>query len=253
MRTVSERERYAWMCLIILGFLALTGFGTYYDKVPDGQLSSAIKERFRLDGRINADQIIIEVKRGHVMLSGVVDTVTEKILAEGLVAGSIIGVKSVVNNISVRPAVSQDDAIKQEIDEYLKNTPALQGKTITVSVNDGIVKLEGLVETVFQRLAAEKAVELAKGVKGIVSLVKINPSRPDREIEKEVAMYLLWSPIVNIDGVDLSVHDGVVKLEGAVEHSAHILSLEQDIGNIMGVVKVDVSKMTVKSRKSRAA
>jgi osmotically-inducible protein OsmY len=251
MRTVSER--YTWMCLMILGFLALTGFGTYYDKIPDKQLSSAIKERFRLDGRINADQIIIEVKSGHVMLSGVVDTVTEKSLAEGLVAGSIIGVKSVVNNITVRPAVSQDDAIKQQIDEYLKNTPALQGKSINVSVSDGIVKLEGLVETVLQRLAAEKAAELAKGVKGIVSLVKINPSRPDREIEKEVALYLLWSPIVNIDGVDFSVNDGVVKLEGAVEHSAHILTLEQDIGNIMGVVKVDVSKMTVKSRKSRAA
>ncbi|HSF08690.1 MAG TPA: BON domain-containing protein [Nitrospirales bacterium] len=92
----------------------LTGFGTYYDKIPDEQLSSAIKERFRLDGRINADQIVIEVKSGHVMLSGVVDTVTEKSLAEGLVAGSIIRVKSVVNNISVRPAVSQDDAIKQQ-------------------------------------------------------------------------------------------------------------------------------------------
>ena len=83
--------------------------------------------------------------------------------------------------------------------------------------------------------------------------MKIKHSRPDREIEKEVALYLLWSPIVNIDGVDFSVNDGVVKLEGAVEHSAHILALEQDIGNIMGVVKVDVSKMTVKSRKSCAA
>ena len=46
------------------------------------------------------------MENGHVMLGGVVDTVTELSLAEGLVDGSIIGVKLVVKNITVRPAVS---------------------------------------------------------------------------------------------------------------------------------------------------
>ncbi|HNP29753.1 MAG TPA: BON domain-containing protein [Nitrospirales bacterium] len=92
--------------------------------MPDEQLSSAIKERVKWDGRIKAEQNVIDVENGNVMLSGVVDTVTELSLAEGLVDGSIIGVKLVVKNITVRPAVSQDDANKQQIDECLKNIPA---------------------------------------------------------------------------------------------------------------------------------
>lgn len=108
-----------WACLIILCYLAITGFGIYYDNVPDEQLSSAIKQRLEMDGRINSHQIVLTVKDGRVSLSGMVDTVTEKSLVEGLVAGSIIGVKSVVNAITVRPAVNQDDAIKQQVEEYL--------------------------------------------------------------------------------------------------------------------------------------
>ncbi len=241
------------VCLITLCYLAVTGFGIYYDKVPDEQLASAITQRLKMDSRVNAKQITITVKDGHVVLSGVVDTVTEKSLAEGLVANSIIGVKAVVNDVIVRPAVNKDDAIKQEVEEYLKNIPALQGKSLSVSVHNGIVKLEGLVATALQRRAAEKAVELSKGVKSIVNLVTVKPSRPDREIEKEIALYLLWSPIVNIDHVDFSAKDGVIKLEGVVEHNAHILTLEQDIEKIQGVVAVDVSGMTVEPRKSRSA
>lgn len=245
-------ERLLWVCLITLCYLAVTGFGIYYDKVPDAQLASAITQRFEMDSRINANQIVISVKDGHVVLSGMVDTVTEKILAEGLVAGSMIGVKSVVNDITVRPAVNQDDAIQQEVEEYLKTTAALQGKSINVSVHDGIVKLEGMVATTLQRRAAEKATELAKGVKSIVNVVTVKSSRPDREIEQEVALYLLWSPIVNIDHVDFSAKNGVVKIAGVVEHHAHILTLEQDIEKIQGVVAVDVSGLAVKQRKSRA-
>ncbi len=249
----TTHSKIVWGCLVMACAFVLTGFGAYYDKVPDAQLSSAIKERLKMDGRINADRITVKVSNGHVVLGGVVDTVTEKGLAEGLVAGSIIGVKSVVNNISVRPAVSQDDVIKKQVEDYIDNTPSLYGKTLSVSVADGIVKLEGTVATILQRRAAEKAAKLVKGVKGIVNLVTVKVSRPDREIEKEVAFYLLWSPLVNIDLVDFTVKDGVVTLKGSVEHHSHILTVEQDIEKIEGVVEVDVSGMTVKARKSRAA
>ncbi len=239
--------------LLVLCFFVLTGFGTYYDQVPDEQLTSVIKQRLKMDGRINADRITVKVSKGHVVLGGVVDTVTEKGLAEGVVAGTIVGVKSVVNNITVRPAINSDDNIKKQVEDYLVNTPVLHGKSFTVGVADGIVKIEGVVATPFQRHAAEKAAKLVKGVKGVVNLVKVKSSRPDRDIEKEVAFYLLWSPIVNIDLVDFTVKDGIVKIQGTVEHNAHILTLIQDLEKIEGVVDVDVSGMKVKARKSRAA
>ncbi|RMH04301.1 MAG: BON domain-containing protein [Nitrospirae bacterium] len=235
------------VCLVML-----TGFGAYYDRVDDDQLLSAIKQRLQMDTRINADRIVVRVKNGHVTLSGVVDTITEKALAEGLVANSIVGVRSVVNNITVRPAVVEDDAIQKQVEDNLHNTPSLYGQTVSVSVRDGIVKLEGIVESPLQRRAAETAARTVKGVKSITNLIKVKPSRPDRDIEKEVAFYLLWSPIVDIDQVDFEVKDGVVTLTGQVEHHAHILTLEQDLEKIEGVVEVDVSRLKVQPRKSRA-
>lgn len=238
--------------ILVISSLFLFGFGAYYDRVDDDQLVSAIKTRLKMDPRIHADRIVVRAKNGHVILSGVVDTVTEKVWAEGLVANSIVGVKSVTNNIEVRPAVIQDDAIKKQVEEMLENTPALYGKHITVSVKDGVVKLEGKVGSILQRRAAEEVARLAKGVKAVTNLLIVKPTRPDRDIEKDVAFYLLWSPIVDIDQVDFTVEDGVVMLKGEVEHHAHVQTIEQDLEKIEGVVAVDVSGLEVKPRKSRA-
>lgn len=240
------------MCLLAISSFILTGFGAYYDRVDDDQLKSAIKTRLEMDPRINAKRIVVRVQNGHVVLSGYVDTVTEKVWAEGLVANSIVGVKSVTNNIEVRPAVIPDDEIKKQVEDLLENTPALYGKKIEVTVNDGIVKLEGKVGSLLQRRAAEEVARLAKGVKGVTNLLIVKSARPDRDIEKDVAFYLLWSPIVDIDQVDFTVEDGVVKLKGEVEHHAHIQKIEQELEKIAGVVAVDVSGLEVKPRKSRA-
>lgn len=231
--------------------LVLVGFGPKYDSITDPELVSAIEQRLEMDGRINAERIQVKSKGGHVVLDGVVESVVEKTLAEGLVARSIIGVHSVTNHLAVRPPVMKDDAIKKAVQENLKTTPALYDTSISVSVRDGIVKLEGVVDSLLQRRAARQAVEVIDGVAGVTNLVKVRLfSRPDREIEKEVSLYLLWSPIVNIDRVDFDVENGVVKLKGEVEHLTHVLSLLQDLERMEGVVEVDASGLAITSTRS---
>lgn len=228
--------------------LVLTGFGSQQPPIPDPQLVSAIKQRFQMDGRIDANKITVQAENGRITLGGVVETIVEKVLAEGLVSNTIIGVRSVVNNISVRPAVIEDDALQKEVRNNLLTTSALKGTSIEVHVRDGIAKLEGLTHTPAQRRIARKAAEIVDGIVGVIDLLKVaQSSRPDREIEQEVALYLLWSPIVDIDQVELDVKDGVVTLTGPVKHMAHILTLEQDLEKVMGVVEVDVSGLQVHS------
>jgi hyperosmotically inducible periplasmic protein len=244
----------AWLAkslAIIVGsllILTLTGFSSERTPIPDAQLVSAIKQRLQMDGRIDAKHITVQALNGHITLGGIVETMVEKVLAEGIVSNTILGVRSVVNDLSVRPAVIQDDAIKKSVRKNLITTPALEGTSIQVNVRDGIVRLEGRVDNLVQRRAARKAAELVKGIVGVIDVLKVAQiSRPDSEIEKEVALYLLWSPIVNIDQIEVEVKRGVVKLIGSVDHMAHLLTVEQDLEKITGVVEVDISGLQVQS------
>jgi len=235
-----------FVCSLLI--LLLSGFSAERTSIPDAQLVSAINQRLQMDGRIDTKHITVKAKNGHITLGGIVETMEERVLAEGLVSNTIIGVRSVINDITVRPAVIKDDAIKKAVKKNLITTPALEDTSITGNVRDGIVKLEGTVNNPFQRRAARKAAEIVEGIVGVIDVLNVSQkSRPDADIEKEVALYLLWSPIVNLDKIDVEVKNGVVALEGTVPHMAHLLTLEKDLENISGVVEVDVSGLRVQS------
>jgi hyperosmotically inducible periplasmic protein len=73
--------------------------GAYVD---DAAITTAVKARFIDNKDVDAVSIHIETLRGTVMLSGFAKNVTEKSTAESL-AWKVKGVKSVKNEITVRP------------------------------------------------------------------------------------------------------------------------------------------------------
>ena len=73
--------------------------GAYVD---DAAITTAVKARFIDNKDVDAVSIHIETLRGTVMLSGFAKNVTEKSTAESL-AWKVNGVKSVKNEITVRP------------------------------------------------------------------------------------------------------------------------------------------------------
>ncbi len=178
----SWLEKNAIFTLAGFLILILSGFGGQKTSIPDAQLVSAIKQRLQMDGRIDANRITVQAENGAVTLGGVVDTMVEKVLTEGLVSNTIVGVRSVVNNISVRPAVIEDDALEREVKQNLLTTSALEGTSIEATVRDDIVKLEGTGDSPAQRRVARKAAEMVDGVVGVID----TPVRPDSEIEQEI-------------------------------------------------------------------
>ncbi len=73
--------------------------GSYVD---DTAITSAVKSKFVGDKAVDASSISVETLNGTVMLSGFAKNETEKSTAEKL-AMNVEGVKSVKNEISVRP------------------------------------------------------------------------------------------------------------------------------------------------------
>ena len=232
--------------LVVVCIAFMMGFKGPQTTIPDSQIESAIKERLAMDGRINSKGIEVKVNHGTVTLSGVIETIHEKALAENLVA-STYGAKAVVNNLVVRPPVSKDDEIRKAIEEAVKSTPVLQKQDIQVNVSEGVVTLKGTVDTLAQSLAAENAAKTARGAVNVVNMLKVvETPRPDREIEKDVVLYLKSSSLVNLDDIEVSVKDGVVSLKGTLDNLSHRYVIMTELEKIRGVRRVDTSGVSVK-------
>jgi len=232
--------------LVVVCIAFMMGFKGPQTTIPDSQIESAIKERLAMDGRINSKGIEVKVNHGTVTLSGDIETIHEKALAENLVA-STYGAKAVVNNLVVRPPVSKDDEIRKAIEEAVKSTPVLQKQDIQVNVSEGVVTLKGTVDTLAQSLAAENAAKTARGAVNVVNMLKVvETPRPDREIEKDVVLYLKSSSLVNLDDIEVSVKDGVVSLKGTLDNLSHRYVIMRELEKIRGVRRVDVSGVSVK-------
>jgi osmotically-inducible protein OsmY len=160
------------------------------------------------------------------------------------------------NDITVvRPAM-KDEEIRKAVEAALRSVLALKESKlnkITVLVHEGDVVLKGTVEKPLHRRLARKAAQAVPGVVSVANLIKIvGTPRPDREIEKDVLTYLKWAPYVDLDQIEYTVENGVVKLKGAVDHHAAIFTLTTDIEKIRGVVDVDTSQITVTKAQKKA-
>lgn len=236
------------LCLVVLSG-CLVGFVGDVTKVTDPQIESAIKERLVADSRIDATNIQVNVDQGVVTLSGTVPDLDSKGLAEALVSGTIVGVRQLHNELTVVRPVVKDEAIRKSVEAVLRTVPALrESKTnkISVLVHEGDVVLKGTVEKPLHSRLARKTAQSVPGVVSIANLLKVvGAPRPDRELEKDVFAYLKWAPFIDLDQVEYTIDNGVVKLKGKVEHHASVVTLVNDLEKIRGVVDVDVSQMTV--------
>ncbi len=116
----------------------------------DIQIQKDVLEQLKWEPFLDASEIGVAVKNGIVTLSGIVDSYSKKILAEK-VAKKIAGVKAVAVDIQVglSPVYRKTDAeIAEAVVNALKWHTMIPDQKITISVENGSVKLEGEVDWV---------------------------------------------------------------------------------------------------------
>ena len=90
-------------CLLVLSGCAVTrGQETVGAYVDDAAITTSVKARFVDAKTVDASSIGVETLNGTVMLSGFAKSTNERTSAE-TIARSVSGVKSVRNEISVKP------------------------------------------------------------------------------------------------------------------------------------------------------
>jgi osmotically-inducible protein OsmY len=142
----------------------------------DEDLHIDVQAAIKLQQELHRADIDIKVVDAIVILTGTVTSLEDKIVAEKAVE-KVAGVKAVSANIDVLPygfKVKTDDTIKAEVLNIFKLHWDIPDDKVEITVNDGLVILEGKIKWHYQKDAATKATCGIEGVKGVINTILVD-------------------------------------------------------------------------------
>jgi osmotically-inducible protein OsmY len=143
------------------------------DVFSDSKIAQQLELSLRQAGFVGGSEITVTVQDGIVSLAGTVGSYFDSVYAQD-VAAQTLGVRNVRSTLGVRSAAGRktDGEISEAIQRNFWRTPVVYVRSPSVSVQDGVATLKGVVET-FHELewAREKAYDAgAKGVKNYLEV-----------------------------------------------------------------------------------
>ncbi len=231
------------MCLVPC--LATAGGKSKNKQISDRDITSAITFRLIRDDAVSSHLIDVETNNGIVELSGSVDNILAKNRAVKL-ARTIKGVRSVIDQMRVKPVSRTDNEIRQDIQNALLFDPATESYEVTTRVINGKVTLTGNVHSWQEKQLAKKVAMSVKGVKAVDNDISITykTKRSDSEIKKDFQRRLETDVWLDDALIGVEVNDGVVKLSGTVGSAAEKNRAYSDAW-VTGVMSVNSDKLNV--------
>ena len=159
----------------------------------------------------------------------------------------------------IETPVRSDASIRESVISELKWDPKIaRPDDIAVAVKDGVATLTGFVRSYYEKEAAEKAAKRVYGVRGVANDIEVKSTltRTDPEIARD-AVHAIQSHIsLPADQIKVTVKNGWVTLEGAVDWQYQKMLAESAVRGLRGVmgvtnnieVKPKVSPSEIKSR-----
>jgi len=147
-----------------------------------------------------------------------------------------------------------DLELKKNVESELNWEPSINAAEIGVAVKDGIVTLTGRVQSYWDKVEAEHAVDRVAGVKAVVNEIEIRlpyaSERTDEDIARAAIDNLKWSVLVPADKIKVKVSKGWVTLEGTVDWQFQKTAAEKAVRKLIGVIGVS-NLVDVKPRVSK--
>jgi osmotically-inducible protein OsmY len=228
-------------------------------KRPDGEIEADIEQRLAYDVWIDDALINVKVLRGDVILSGTVGSLAEKTRA--FRNAWVAGVTSVedkdllvdwsrsreIRRTTENYPMKSDKEIKRAIKEAFLYDPRLSSFNLTVSVENGVVALNGQVNNLKAKQVAEQDANNTVGVWLVKNHIKVRPgmgphSSPkpdvDAELAKKIRLALLRNPYTHQHEIGVTVNNRLVMLDGAVNSNLEKAKAEAVVSAVRGVAAV---------------
>jgi osmotically-inducible protein OsmY len=138
--------------------------------------------------------------------------------------------------------MNSDSKLKREIMAALEAEPGLDGSSIAVSVQAGVVGLFGRAETADQVAAIEKATKRTAGVRTLTNEIEVRRQRflepDDYEIACTIRSDFSRKAYLGFDRIVVTVRNRTVTLEGEVNWRYQIRLAEQQVVRLGGSGRV---------------
>lgn len=223
----------------------------------------AIRAELRSEPRLDVHRypVHVEVEDGVATLEGEVGTVAMKKLALER-AAAVAGVTGIVDRLRVVPAERQGDgAILDQLRDALVQEPAFRECTLRrrigerdqcvqlpaeprgelcMSVEDGVVMLDGEVPSLSHKRLAGVLAWWVPGSRDVVNGLAVEPEEEDNDDEVSDAVHLVLEkdPFVDASQLRVRTRDYIVTLRGLVPTESERHMAEFDAWYVFGVDQV---------------
>lgn len=204
----------------------------------DEQLRAAVVEELDWDPEFDSSEIAVAAEGDTVTLTGFVDNYAAKLASERA-AKRVFGVRAVANDINVKLRLKRADSdIAKDAAQALRSRISIPN-SVKATVRDGLVTLDGTVDWMYQRTAAESAVKYLRGISGIKNYITINSKVWTADVSLRIQDALRRNAEVDARGIEIQAHEGTVSLHGSVHSWAERAAAERAAASAPGVTKID--------------
>ncbi|HZW82483.1 MAG TPA: BON domain-containing protein [Candidatus Deferrimicrobium sp.] len=206
------------------------------DQEIEKQVTGAIYQELKDSAR----NINVSARNGRVTILGMVDVLAEKVAVER-VARQIFGVHEVDNAVNMAmDNFLPDKDLNELVEQRLAGSPDKEISKLGAQTHGGVVYLQGHTESVGAVREAEKIIATVRGVKEIISEVKVSEyyQPDDATITNAVERAFSLSGIVDSRKVTTSTNRGVVTLQGMLDTIVEIEAAAEIAYRVPGVKAV---------------
>lgn len=217
---------------------------------PDQEIEAEVAQRLKRDPFVNDQMIVVNVKDHVVTLSGSVGSAADKRQAKS--DAWVAGVKEVKgddlkvewwlrDDMKRRKFTARTDTeVKEAIEKALVYDPRTLSFKIDVDVNDGVAVLEGRVDNLKARRAAEMDARNTIGVWNVLNFIKVrNEEIPsDRDIAERIRQAFTRDYLLNRFDFAVSVFNQKAYLYGTVDTELEKERAHDVASKVFGVAAV---------------